>query len=423
MHPANNQSGLNRIRPAMILFVSVCVNLVLAGAALRLVTRPTPPSKALSPRPAMTVASPRIAAVEPPAAPRFVTNRFNWRQIESADFEEYTANLRAIGCPEKTVRDIILADVNKYYKSRQRALNMNQPFWAAGKQRRLVQRKEAAETTALKDEQEALIKRLLGIEWFDDHDNPFSGSHFEEQALVRFIFGPMPEDSFQRAVQLFEKYDSLKTEFQRRTQGITTVEDDAEMRRLGDAMEQELATILTPLQIEELKARAASLDLFGNDVLAEVVALTPTEARQIALARGGDNGPFKIFNWSDSATEADRELQESQFTNAVANLLGEQRFADYQRAQDGEFRSLFQLSKANNLPEASAVAVYDIRKLAKEEATRIRTDAALDDSARQQRFEEMQNEIQQAVSASLGDKVYQEYLRSNGSWITNLTKL
>src|SRR5438067_13778035 len=45
---------------------------------------------------------------------------FTWREVESPDYPEYVANLRDIGCPEQTIRDIIIADVNALY-ARKRA--------------------------------------------------------------------------------------------------------------------------------------------------------------------------------------------------------------------------------------------------------------------------------------------------------------
>jgi hypothetical protein len=42
--------------------------------------------------------------------------------VESADYRAYIANLRRIGCPEQTLRDIILADVNMLYTPRYAAL-------------------------------------------------------------------------------------------------------------------------------------------------------------------------------------------------------------------------------------------------------------------------------------------------------------
>src|SRR3569623_2104048 len=36
----------------------------------------------------------------------------SWSHVESPDYATYIANLRSIGCPEQTIRDIIIADVN-----------------------------------------------------------------------------------------------------------------------------------------------------------------------------------------------------------------------------------------------------------------------------------------------------------------------
>ena len=42
-----------------------------------------------------------------------VTKRpgLDWRQVESGDYVTYVKNLRACGCPEQTIRDIVSADV------------------------------------------------------------------------------------------------------------------------------------------------------------------------------------------------------------------------------------------------------------------------------------------------------------------------
>ena len=43
---------------------------------------------------------------------------FTWNEIESRDYPAYIANLRAIGCPESTIRDIIVAEVNQLFARR-----------------------------------------------------------------------------------------------------------------------------------------------------------------------------------------------------------------------------------------------------------------------------------------------------------------
>ena len=70
-----------------------------------------------------------------PSPPKLLVRRqfFSWRDVESTDYPTYIANLRDIGCPEQTIRDIIIADINAMY-SRRRALEVvtaGQQWWRA----------------------------------------------------------------------------------------------------------------------------------------------------------------------------------------------------------------------------------------------------------------------------------------------------
>jgi hypothetical protein len=69
----------------------------------------------------------RRAIQSPPPGPTQVKTNvilrrqfFTWQEVESSDYRAYVANLREIGCPEQTIRDIIIADVNALY-ARKRA--------------------------------------------------------------------------------------------------------------------------------------------------------------------------------------------------------------------------------------------------------------------------------------------------------------
>src|SRR5687767_3763335 len=46
----------------------------------------------------------------------------DWCMVESEDYVSYIANLRAIGCTEETIRDLIIADVNKLFEDRRKHL-------------------------------------------------------------------------------------------------------------------------------------------------------------------------------------------------------------------------------------------------------------------------------------------------------------
>lgn len=49
---------------------------------------------------------------------------FSWRQIESADYRTYLANLRSIGCPSQTIADILRADIHDLYKRKRVELGL-----------------------------------------------------------------------------------------------------------------------------------------------------------------------------------------------------------------------------------------------------------------------------------------------------------
>ena len=64
--------------------------------------------------------------LHPANAPR--NTGFDWRQVESEDYRQYLANLRAIDCPEKTIRDIIVADVNDLFASKSASLTKTNQY-------------------------------------------------------------------------------------------------------------------------------------------------------------------------------------------------------------------------------------------------------------------------------------------------------
>jgi len=52
---------------------------------------------------------------------------FNWESVESPDYKQYIANLRSVGCPEETIRDIIRADVNTLYEEKKKEARRRSP--------------------------------------------------------------------------------------------------------------------------------------------------------------------------------------------------------------------------------------------------------------------------------------------------------
>jgi hypothetical protein len=108
------KAGRGRMKGRVILALSLTVNFGLL--ALQLSHRSKPPpnpvvkvvTRILSPAgPGHSPPPAASAPVHPPVV--------RWSRIESQDYHAYIANLRAIGCPEPTIRDIIYADVSELF--------------------------------------------------------------------------------------------------------------------------------------------------------------------------------------------------------------------------------------------------------------------------------------------------------------------
>ncbi len=112
------------VKPNPFIVVSLLLNLVLAGFVVFLLrTIPKPPDSSAN-SPLTTIAAGTSAPTgqlpQFPVTPRPQPSAasFDWRQVESEDYKQYIANLRAIGCPEKTIKEIITADVNDLFATR-----------------------------------------------------------------------------------------------------------------------------------------------------------------------------------------------------------------------------------------------------------------------------------------------------------------
>ena len=106
--------------------ISILANLALAALLPWLARRPRLESGALPVPAAMAgaTAAPEARSSSSPAqnAGRDQAEPFRWSRLESTDYRVYIANLRDIGCPEQTIRDIIKADVDNLYASRREEL-------------------------------------------------------------------------------------------------------------------------------------------------------------------------------------------------------------------------------------------------------------------------------------------------------------
>src|SRR5213075_2397909 len=146
-----------------LLVGSVALNAILAAVLLL-------PKQRHETAAADAAGQPEAGVTATPAATKVVTvsapsKSFHWSQLESSDFQQYMANLRAVGCPEETIRDVVIAEVNKLYAPKFAALmaqTQQYEYWkpTSRKSREALNK----QLEALRGEKRELLKTLLGID-------------------------------------------------------------------------------------------------------------------------------------------------------------------------------------------------------------------------------------------------------------------
>src|SRR5260370_2220938 len=174
--------------------ISLLANIALCVVALHLVRHESaglPESSARPAIPALNTAGPYsiTQAMSLKTPPNAEQTPFHWEQIESADYRTYVANLRKAGCPEQTVRDIIVADVHSLYVARRRELEPKQAALDEGRGSAgsAYGQTSGSDLQKLQDEETAVIAALLG-------SKPVSDPPAAESALR----SPSPERPLRR---------------------------------------------------------------------------------------------------------------------------------------------------------------------------------------------------------------------------------
>ena len=282
-----------------------------------------------------------------------VTNRFDWRMIESSDYEKYVANLRAIGCPEQTVRDIIVAEVQKTYGAKSAAVPLNVNFWSCGPERRVAERSLEERRSELRAESRALLERLIGSDYATRAGE--GSDDLEMQAILRFVFGPLPDQVIERVSLALERSSSLGREIQDRSKGIMLPVEKEQLSKLRQQTLASVQQLLSSEQSDELTRRFATLRLldhgFGD------FQVSAGELRQIAgLYVSVFGAPLaEAFDFPHDEEEEGKAAPKELFEKKLQDFLGQTRYADYKRDTDSDFKNMKALTEQQALPQETEV--------------------------------------------------------------------
>jgi hypothetical protein len=393
----------NCMRGRVLLWVSLGLNIALAVMLVRLSPPETERTVPLTAQPTDAIKTLKTNTV-------IRRQNFTWDEIESADFPTYIANLRAIGCPEATIRDIIVADVNQLF-ARRRAMEVvsaEQQWWRSEPDPEVTQTaSEKLET--LETERRTLLSALLGPDWESSY-YPYP-AHPEAPPLDGPILGALPPKTKQairdiesRAAERQQTYlDSLQKEGKQ--------PDAAELARIRQQTRAELSEALNPEQLEEYLLRYSN---HASSLRAELhgLANTPDQFRTLfRLTDPIDQQLQLLSNTNDVAIATRRRELEKERNQAIQQMLGTDDYKQYKLMQDSLYREVQLVAQQAGMPSDKIVPLYEISRAIEQERQRIRDDETLSDEQKEQALQTVQAAQRNSWRKLLGDAVYQRYLQ------------
>lgn len=405
----------------IILAISLLANI---GLAIYAVRRPASEQVAKSTeaempsaKPAQTAlaAKPAVKVVEQTVT-NTVVKRFGWEAVESPDYKEYIANLRAVGCPEETIRDIIIADVNKLYDAKKKQVR-GEPkkfeYWKGGNPfAAFMGDSETLQKLRALDEEKNNVLRALGIE--PDFKTEVAAMMNPLDAMFDFL----PEA---KKTQVVKVMTEMQTKMAKALEGGGQP-DPAAIAKAQKEMETAVKQLLTPEEALDFDLR---MSMTANMMRMQIAGWDPGEKEflEVFKLRKAFDDEFNPIARMDETEDQrkQREAAEKQLKEQLKATLGEQRYKDYELSQDWQFQQTLRTLKRADLGVTEAKQVHEMKKLAEEQAGKLRRDESLSADERNAALAAIQVETERALQKTLGEKGWEQYNRGNNTaWLKNM---
>lgn len=349
----------------------------------------------------------------------------NWRMLESTNYFLYAQNLRNFGCPEETVRDILITDVAKVYGERRAELRAKAPpprYWEtveSGRGAPVDPPELRQQLEALEREQAQLIRDLLGVELATELAR-YTGDEGPDGPVVSFL----PEGKRDGVRALQARFGAAEEAIYQRAGGLLLESDRESLRQLQRQRETELAALLTPEEL--LSYQLYNSETAGN-LRVQLNGFKPTQEEFVRVfqaqkafddqfahgAGGGDEAAMALRGRAE--WQAQRALEDE-----LRRVLGPQRYAEYAKSQDGDYRALAQVAERFQLGPEAANSVYQMKAAAERQKAQVESNPNLSDVERAQRLAALAQQTERSVASVLGGTVYKDYQSGPGQWLNNL---
>jgi hypothetical protein len=320
-----------------------------------------------------------------------------FQQLYSADVRQFAANLRAAGCPEETVRDIVVAEVSKRYRAQEEALRP-QPAdhvpagWSpATSERRLVERRR--ETGLLAARKAAVLREALGYDV--PVELPLYATSTTEQRFLRGAQA-LSVESRSAVAGAHEHYWAEVQALQERTQGFWEPADIAELDHLKAERSAFIDAVLDDRQWTEFRLHTEPA-VAGFQKQLAMAEVHEDEMRALLLAA-------RERGVSDLGAALSGGPESTEFLSAV---LGGQRATELSRLQrEPELRRFYGDLKAMGVEGEFIPPIYDLRQELQREIQVLAAAMDPQDPAQMERLHGEISRVQDQLREALGEEIW-----------------
>lgn len=337
-----------------------------------------------------------------------------WNGLQGGDVAASIERLRAAGFPPKIVQALAAELVRTQFAPRRVALNLKAneaPFWMTGSRDPKVD----AALREINREQDEATRALLGADMFGQDEAYATRLRQQMPGLT-----PAKIEELQR---IQRENQEKRADFYAKIAGIGTMNPE-ERAKLGDfdkALVAAIGQALSPAEFEEYQMR---LSQTADRVRSQFQAFDATEQEYRAL--------FKVHQSFDDLTgpmyapPSQEEMRrrseaQTQMNDQIKAVLGDARYAEYQRGTDYNYSRTRQLIARLELPPATADLVYDLQKDI--QARMMMTtgpNRPLSLEARNAERAALAQEAETKLTAALGARGYEAYKLNGGTWVQSL---
>ena len=244
------------------------------------------------------------------------------------------------------------------------------------------------------------------------------------QAKSGYAMDFIPEETKAQLNTLEQEYGSQL--LKKMAQGASDAQDMAEIRQLRQDRDSSIATMLTPEQKTEYDLRKSPT---AANMRLQMDGFDPSEDefRDIFAARKSFDDEHGVVPGSSiSAGDMEgRQFAEQEMNNQIRDSLGDDRYQDYLRQTDYDYKSIHKITERQGLGENISAQVYQMKGGAEELAREIRMNTGLSIEERHMQLGQIQNETSISIESLIGGQGAAALQTQAGgrNWLNNIGRV